>query len=143
MSLEASFCIRRDDTEGKDIKTFLDALGTHIQAVILVDEDGNPSAIAGNPLFVTGPIEVEQSDSDDLNCNANLQIGNADVDASNPIPVEIEEAVPTDPSQLNASLALTYVMGDLTQIAATIDTTIYTKTLTYVVGDLSTISAWV
>jgi len=41
MGLFSSWCRRRDDPTGKDIKTFLDAVGAHIQAISLVDEDGN------------------------------------------------------------------------------------------------------
>lgn len=39
---------------------------------------------------VTGPIEVEQAAHDDLNCNANLQVGDANVDPDNPVPISTD-----------------------------------------------------
>lgn len=38
-------------------------------------------------------VEVLQNTHDDLNCNANIQVGNTDVSASNPVPVSIVSAV--------------------------------------------------
>lgn len=142
MPLTPSYCVRRDDPTGKNIKTFLDALGIHIQAIMLVDGDGDPAGVLGSPIVVSGTVEVEQNDHDDLSANVNLQVGDLDVDSDNPVPVEIEEVPPTDASQNNPSFVYTYVAGDLTQIDMTIAGTTYTRTLIYVAGDLTAVSAW-
>lgn len=142
MPLKPSHCVRRDDPIGKKIKTFLDSLGVHIQAILLVDGEGDPAGVSGSPIVVSGTVEVKQSDPDDLNANVNLQVGDLDVDSDNPVPTEEQETAPDASNKNNPSLALTYVTGDLTSIALTIDVDTFTKTLAYVAGDLSTISVW-
>ena len=53
MALIKSSAKREDDSTGKDIKTFLDAEGNHIQAIALTDESGIQTGIPGNSLNVT------------------------------------------------------------------------------------------
>jgi len=52
MALTESSAIRTDDASGKNIKTFLDADGDHIQAIALVDDVGDQTGIAGNKFQV-------------------------------------------------------------------------------------------
>lgn len=55
--------------------------------------DVNIAEVGGNPVGATvpvsGPIEVEQGAHDDLNANANMQVGNADVSGGNPVPTTV------------------------------------------------------
>lgn len=44
-------------------------------------------AIIGGPVVIADPITVVQPTHDLLNCNANIQIGDVDVAAGNPVPV--------------------------------------------------------
>ena len=67
--------------------------------VTLEDAAGNPAGIAANPIQIGdagatlsvddagGTLTVDQATHDNLNANANLQVGNADVGAANPVPV--------------------------------------------------------
>ena len=48
------------------------------------------SQLAG-AITVTGPIEMEQDTHDDLNANANMQVGDADVGAANQVPVSVAD----------------------------------------------------
>jgi hypothetical protein len=44
-------------------------------------------AVGGLPdVGIVGEVEVEQADPDDLNANANLQVGDVDASATNPVP---------------------------------------------------------
>jgi YD repeat-containing protein len=65
-------------------------------------------------------------------------------DPSNPaIRTISKETTPTDSTQNNGSLVLTYDGdGNLITIAKTISGTTYTKTLSYTGSDLTGISAW-
>jgi len=79
-------------------------------------EDENGAAItAANPLEVNatlaagGVVEVEQATHDDLNCNANIQVGNVDVGPANPVDVATEGITI---SQTPAITAGAYAAGD-------------------------------
>ncbi|MCP3681687.1 MAG: hypothetical protein GY861_03260 [bacterium] len=65
-----------------------------------VESDGTKNAayVQANDLdirdltSVSDSVEAKQSTHDDLNCNANMQIGDADVGGANPVPVSGVEA---------------------------------------------------
>ncbi len=62
-----------------------------IPAVALMDE--NKLHLGGaNPVSISvdGTSEIVQDTHDDLNANVNLQVGDADVESGNPVPVNLE-----------------------------------------------------
>ena len=68
-----------------------------------------------NAIAVSGPTEVTQATHDNLNANANIQVGDADVSTSNQVPVKAS----TDLGGLLAGLAYDYIDVSVT---ATTDT---------------------
>ena len=88
------------------IKGTLNNDGTFTPEAIItpVDSDGNEKFTDANPgaVQLTGSNIVESITHDDFNANANLQIGNEDVDDENPVPAKLvgsiipdSQAVPT------------------------------------------------
>lgn len=107
---------------------------------------GDVDVANANPVPVSdagGSLTVDQATHDNLNVNANLQVGDVDVGPANPVPIEEQEVPPTDASVNNPSFVLTYVAGNMTNIAMTIGVTTYNKPLTYDAnGNCITIGAW-
>jgi hypothetical protein len=116
----------------------------------LVDANGDYAPLQVNnlgELIIGGPggvftVVVVQPTHDLLNCNANIQVGDADVAPGNPVPTEEQETPPTDASKNNPSFVFTYTAGDLTGIAMTIGATTYNRTLAYTNGDLTSMTVW-
>jgi len=69
--------------------------------VTLEDAAGNPAGVAANPIEVGdaggalsvddggGSLTIDQATHDNLNANANLQVGDADVANGNPVPADV------------------------------------------------------
>ena len=51
--LTESSVTRHIDTQGNEIKAYLDDDGSFIQAVVLADQFGNQAALSGNPLYIS------------------------------------------------------------------------------------------
>jgi len=60
--------------------------------VIASDQSSIPVTDNGGSLTVDGLLTVQQGTHDNLNANANLQVGNVDVSTGNPVPVDIQDA---------------------------------------------------
>lgn len=70
--------------------------------VVLYDASGNPLLVAANPGVVkidqttdgtTNKVRAAQPTHDNLNANANLQVGDADVDSNNPVPTQLTGSI--------------------------------------------------
>lgn len=87
-----------------------------------VDGDGRLRVVSsGGSGAVTGTVEVEQAAHDDLNCNANVQVGDADASDTNPLPVATDGRTITQTPTVTAGAysAGDCVGGKLTFAAAT------------------------
>lgn len=64
-------------------------ISAYVAGTITVSGKGitNPAAAPLSLVGISGAVEVEQATHDDLNLNANAQVGNADVTNANPMPV--------------------------------------------------------
>jgi|APSaa5957512535_1039671.scaffolds.fasta_scaffold02579_8 hypothetical protein len=78
-----------ESSNGNDFVTFSTPGGNPHRGASLVGASGEHIGIAGFPIIssVTGDVEVIQPTHDDLNANANIQVGNADASSSNPVPI--------------------------------------------------------
>lgn len=129
MAMISFWCRWLGDLVGRFLRSFSDSFGDEIQSLVAIDEDGNQIATPFHPLPISGSLEIVQSVHDDLNANANIQVGTVDVDADNPVPIKGQPIAPT--AQLNPSYALSYTNNLLTQVDMTIEATTYRKTHSY------------
>lgn len=85
------------------------------RSVITGESSAGGGAYVNVKVNPSGTIEanVNQGDHDDLNCNANIQVGNTDVGASNPVPTSDSGPTWTD-SRANISSADLTSAADLT-----------------------------
>jgi len=60
---------------------------------------------------IVGDVEIIQATHDDLNCNANVQVGNADAGTTNPVPVALRNPI-TVIAQTPTVTAGAYTAGD-------------------------------
>ena len=84
--------------------------GTNLNTSLLaLETGGNLATIAGDTTSIDGKItacntgDIRQSTHDNFNCNANLQVENADITGLNPMPVSVGELAWDDSAALEAS----------------------------------------
>jgi len=74
MALIADVVTRTDDAAGDSFLTFLDGLGRRVQAVVVVNNNGDPAGITGTPLVVSVSNAVAVDDSTPINVNVASEV---------------------------------------------------------------------